>query len=335
MKLMLSLLITILPLSLCAHGISETDKQGMVSGGWLDYVWLGASHMVTGYDHLLFLLGVIFFLSKFKDVIKFISAFTLGHCITLIFATFLKITADHFLIDAIIALTVVYKGFDNLDGFKRCFKINAPDLLALVFVFGLIHGFGLSARLQQLPLGEDGLLLKILSFNVGVELGQIFALGLMLILLSTWRKSPSFLAFKVASNVLIMLMGIGLFVFQMSGFYSQASFDAKKEMINREDVIVIELKSGSSLEYKFFLEEGASLTYHWKTDRGELYFDFHGDPKDQGKLKSYSRDTKSLSSGNQVMPFDGSHGWFWRNKTEEDIEVTLKTSGRYRVLGFR
>lgn len=213
--------IALWPWSLHGHGLSEGDRQSMVSGGLLDYVWLGASHMVTGYDHLLFLLGLIFYITKFSDVVRLISAFTLGHCATLLVATFLSITADHFLIDAIIALTVIYKAFDNLDGFKRWFKTDAPDLSVLVFVFGLIHGFGLSARLQQLPLGHDGLLSKILSFNVGVEMGQVAALVPMLLLLSFWRKTPSFNHFKVACNVVIMALGVGLFVFQMMGFFSQ------------------------------------------------------------------------------------------------------------------
>ena len=105
--------------TLLAHGISEADQQSMIDGGYLEYIWLGAVHMITGYDHLLFLFGVIFFLTKFKDIVKFITAFTLGHCITLIMATFMGITANYFLVDAVIALTVIYKGFDNLDGLKK------------------------------------------------------------------------------------------------------------------------------------------------------------------------------------------------------------------------
>ena len=115
--------------------------------------------MVTGYDHILFLVGVIFFLTKLPDIIKFVTAFTIGHSITLIFATFYKITANYYLIDAVIAFSVIYKGFENLDGFKKVFFRNAPNLILMVFLFGLIHGFGLSTRLQQLHLNEDSLLL--------------------------------------------------------------------------------------------------------------------------------------------------------------------------------
>ena len=151
-------------------------------------------------DHLLFLFGVIFFLTRFADVAKFVTAFTLGHCITLIFATFLGITWNYWLVDAVIALTVIYKGFDNNGGFQRHLDMKSPNMLGAVFAFGLIHGFGLSTRLQQLPLGEDkaGMLGRILSFNVGVELGQIAALTAMLVLLAAWRRRPSFAKFSVA-----------------------------------------------------------------------------------------------------------------------------------------
>src|SRR5215207_2710924 len=169
----------LLTLTASAHGISEADKQGILEGGNLEYIKLGATHMLTGYDHLLFLFGVIFFLTNFKDIVKFITAFTLGHCITLVFATLLHIKANFYLIDAVIALTVCYKAFDNLDGFRKYIGMQSPNLLAAVFLFGLIHGLGLSTRLQQLPLGHDGLVLRILSFNVGVEVGQIMALVVM------------------------------------------------------------------------------------------------------------------------------------------------------------
>lgn len=201
-----------------AHGISASDTQRMIEGDYFQFIDLGAVHMLTGYDHLLFLFGVIFFLTKVKDILKFITAFTLGHSITLIFATFMGITANYYLIDAIIALTVFYKGFDNIDGFKKYFNMDAPNILKLVFVFGLIHGFGLSTRLQQLPLGDGGLLLKIISFNVGVEVGQVFALLVMLLLLSSWRKKSSFLRFSKVSNVGLMFAGILLFLMQMHGY---------------------------------------------------------------------------------------------------------------------
>jgi len=219
MKLLLFFLANLLlTLTASAHGISDADKEGILAGGNLEYIKLGASHMLTGYDHLLFLFGVIFFLTKFKDIVKFITAFTLGHCITLVFATLLHIQANFYLIDAVIALTVCYKAFDNLGGFRKYFQSESPNLLAAVFLFGLIHGFGLSTRLQQLPLGHDGLVLRILSFNVGVEVGQIIALAGMWIVLSQWRKSSTFLQFSKVSNVLLMSAGLLLLVMQLHGY---------------------------------------------------------------------------------------------------------------------
>ena len=201
-----------------AHGMSEADQAAALAAGPFEFIKLGASHMLTGYDHLLFLFGVMFFLTNFKDVVKFITAFTIGHCITLIFATLLHIRANYFLIDAVIALTVCYKAFDNLDGFKKYLGTASPNLLGAVFGFGLIHGFGLSTRLQQLPLGHDGLVVKILSFNVGVELGQIAALLVMGFILNQWRHTPSFAKFSSAANVGLMAVGVLLFLMQLHGY---------------------------------------------------------------------------------------------------------------------
>ena len=213
------------PLISLAHGISEADKQAMLDGGYLKYVWLGTTHMLTGYDHLLFIFGVIFFLTTFKDIVKFISIFTLGHCITLIFATFFKLTANYYLIDAVIALSVIYKGFENIDGFKKYFDWQPPTLLRMVFIFGLIHGFGLSTRLQQLPLGDDSMamLFRILSFNVGVEIGQIVALTVMLIFLRGWRKADAFAKFAKAANVALIAGGIFLFMMQFHDYWHTSS----------------------------------------------------------------------------------------------------------------
>ena len=208
----------LLTLTASAHGISDADKQGILEGGNLEYIKLGATHMLTGYDHLLFLFGVMFFLTRFGDIVKFITAFTLGHCVTLIFATLLHIQANFYLIDAVIALTVCYKAFDNLDGFKKYIGVASPNLLGAVTLFGLIHGFGLSTRLQQLPLGQDGLVLRILSFNLGVELGQIVALSGMWILLAGWRKTASFLKFSKVANAALMFAGLLLLLMQLHGY---------------------------------------------------------------------------------------------------------------------
>ena len=214
------LLLALLPLIALAHGISDEDKQRMLDGGYVQYILLGASHMLTGYDHLLFLLGVVFFLTNFKDIVKFVTVFTIGHCLTLIFATYFKITWNFWLVDAIIAVSVIYKGFDNNGGFQRHFNMSSPNLIKMVFAFGLLHGFGLSTRLQQLPLGDDPvhMIIMILSFNLGVELGQILALIVMVAVLSFWRKTAHFERFSYTANLGLILAGIYLLFVQLHGY---------------------------------------------------------------------------------------------------------------------
>lgn len=216
-----------------AHGMSEEDKAKALEASLWEYIELGATHMITGYDHLLFLFGVIFFLTRFKDIVKFITAFTIGHSITLVFATLYHIQANYFLVDAVIALTVMYKGFDNLDGFKKYLNVKAPSLLWMVFAFGLIHGFGLSTRLQMLPLPEEDLVMRILAFNVGVEFGQIAALSVMLFLLSGWRKMASFKKFSNATNSLLIFVGFLLLLMQLHGYLH--SSHPEEYPVNKDD----------------------------------------------------------------------------------------------------
>jgi hypothetical protein len=206
-----------------AHGVSQSDQALMESGNFMHFMYLGTVHMVTGYDHILFIFGVIFFLTKFKAIVKFITAFTLGHSITLIFATLFGINANYFLVDAVIAFSVIYKGFENIDGFKKYFKVKSPNLLFIVFLFGLIHGFGLSTRLQQIAIGSKGLLLKIISFNIGVEIGQIIALTVLILLISRWRKKESFSQFSTVSNTGLIIAGTFLLIMQMHGYFHTTS----------------------------------------------------------------------------------------------------------------
>lgn len=208
---------------LYAHDVSAVARERMQDGGILDYIWTGAEHMITGYDHLLFLFGVMFFLKKFRDILLFVSAFTLGHTITLIGATFAGISADHYLIDAVIAVSVMYKGFENLDGFRKWLGTGAPPLLFMVFAFGLIHGFGLSARLQDLTLGsEGGLLGKILFFNLGVELGQIAALAVMVVFIRAWRQTIVWEPLSRISNGLLVFCGFLLLLYQLHGYLHES-----------------------------------------------------------------------------------------------------------------
>lgn len=230
-----------LPSMVFAHGMSEADQIRAMDGGIVEFLRQGAVHMITGYDHLLFLFGVVFFLTRFKDIVKFVTAFTLGHSITLIGATFLGIQANYFLIDAVIALTVCYKGFDNVGGFKKYLDMKSPNLVAMVFIFGLIHGFGLSTRLQTLTIGEGmDLLGKIVAFNVGVEAGQIAALVVILGVLAGLRRTEFFARFSTAANTLLIILGGLLFLMQMHGYSHDRDpmgfFDDKAHQHQHEDM---------------------------------------------------------------------------------------------------
>jgi hypothetical protein len=219
-KLLLSLTLILIPAFVFAHDVSSGDQEILNNGGLLSYIWVGAKHMVTGYDHLLFLTGVIFFLNSIKDILKFITVFTIGHSIMLIGATFLEIQVNEHIIDAIIGLSVLYKGFENLKGFEKYFNIKAPNLFLMVLLFGLIHGMGLSTRLQSFDMGTDQVLLKILSFNLGVELGQIAALIPIVLLIRLWKKKSSYQAFYKACNIYLIIVGVLLFLYQMAGYYN-------------------------------------------------------------------------------------------------------------------
>lgn len=208
-----------LPLLALAHDVSSSDQAILDGGGLLAYIYVGGKHMLTGYDHLLFLAGVVFYLSGFRDIIKFITVFTIGHCITLIGATYIGIKVNEHLIDGIIALSVLYKGFENLGGFKKL-NVKSPNLLFMVLVFGLIHGLGLSTRLQSFDVGSEQFLAKIISFNVGVELGQILALIPIVLLIMQWQKYKSYDAFYKAANYYLVIAGIGLFAYQVYGYFS-------------------------------------------------------------------------------------------------------------------
>jgi len=216
-KLVVLLLI---PFSLAAHDIEQADQALLASGGLLAYIWVGAKHMLTGYDHLLFLTGVIFYLSDFKSIVRFITVFTIGHSITLLTATYWGLKVDEHLIDAVIALSVFYKGFENLGGFKKLFNDSSPNLLFMVFSFGLIHGLGLSTRLQSFNIGEELFLAKIISFNVGVETGQIMALIPIVFIITKWKALKSYQSFYKAVNFYLIIAGIFLFIFQMHGFFN-------------------------------------------------------------------------------------------------------------------
>ena len=181
------------------------------------FIYLGAKHMVTGYDHLLFLVGVIFFLYRPKHVIEYVTLFAIGHSITLLLGVLADLRVNAFLIDAVIGLSIVYKAFENMDGFKRLVKLE-PNTKFAVFIFGLFHGLGLATKLQEFTISDNGLIVNILSFNVGVELGQIIALSAVLLLLSIWRTNPSYLRHAFATNTVLMAGGFMLTTYQLSAY---------------------------------------------------------------------------------------------------------------------
>jgi len=233
--LLLYPLIVLCPLIGRPHDVSESTLNAMADASLMDFIYFGAEHMLTGYDHILFLIGVVFFLSDYFDIFKFITAFTIAHCITLIFATSYSITANAYLIDAIIAFSVIYKGFENLDGFKKFFSINPPNLILMVFIFGLIHGFGLSTKLQEVSVASDInlSLFQILSFNIGVEFGQIAVLIIVFLLLSMIR-GRFFDKVSRFSNWILVVAGILLLVYQLNGYFSDHTHHYQNQLEPQE-----------------------------------------------------------------------------------------------------
>ena len=204
-----------------SHGVADGDKgfiEQSAGPQLIPFAYLGAKHMVTGYDHLLFLLGVIFFLYRMRDVALYVTLFAVGHSVTLLYGVLAGIHANPYLVDAVIGVSVVYKALDNLDAFERwfCFK---PDTRAAVLLFGLVHGFGLATKLQDFKLSPDGLVANIVSFNVGVEVGQLLALACMLIGMAYLRRTRSFGRNATIANGAIMTAGFVLVGYQLTGYF--------------------------------------------------------------------------------------------------------------------
>jgi len=209
------------PAIVAAHGVAKGDArflQHLQGAAVAPLMYLGAKHMVTGYDHLLFLVGVIFFLYRLRVVVRYVTRFTIGHSITLLAGVLLGIRANPYLIDAIIGFSVVYKAFDNMDGFRQWFGVQ-PDSRAAVLVFGLFHGFGLATKLQDFSLPPNGLVANIVGFNVGVEIGQVVALVAVLTALGYWRSRAGFARQAFAANGVLMMAGFLLVGVQLSGYF--------------------------------------------------------------------------------------------------------------------
>ncbi len=219
--LLLFLSLAIFPADVLAHGVTEGDKGFIQESSGimiLPFIYLGAKHMVTGYDHLLFLVGVIFFLYRFKDVGIYVSLFALGHTLTLMTGTLMQISVNAYLIDAIIGFSIVYKALDNLGAFQQWFGFQ-PDTRIATMIFGLFHGFGLATKILDYQVSADGLVTNLIAFNVGVELGQLLALGVILIAMGFWRRSERFSRQAYTAQVLLMTAGFLLTGYQLTGYF--------------------------------------------------------------------------------------------------------------------
>lgn len=204
-----------------AHGVTSGDKgyiqesSGMMP---LPFMYLGAKHMMTGYDHLLFLFGVIFFLYKLKDVSIYVTLFAIGHVVTLLGGVLFEVSINAYIIDAIIGFSIVYKALDNMGAYQRWFGFQ-PNTKAATLIFGLFHGFGLATKILEYEISPDGLLINLVSFNIGVEIGQILALAGILILMGYWRKSKGFMKHAYGANTVLMAAGFLFVGYQMTGYF--------------------------------------------------------------------------------------------------------------------
>ncbi|WP_293466569.1 HupE/UreJ family protein [Polaromonas sp.] len=204
-----------------AHAVTEGDKgyiQEISGVNLLPFMYLGAKHMMTGYDHILFLFGVIFFLYRIQHIGIYVSLFALGHSTTMILGVYFNVGINSYLIDAIIGLSVVYKALDNIGAFQRWLGFQ-PNTKIATLVFGLFHGFGLATKIREYEISPDGLVPNLLAFNVGVEIGQLLALTVILIGMSYWRRTPSFVRNAYTANVAMMSAGFILVGMQLTGYF--------------------------------------------------------------------------------------------------------------------
>ena len=204
-----------------AHGVTAGDKGYIQESSGtmiIPFIYLGAKHMVTGYDHLLFLFGVIFFLYRLKDVSIYVTLFAVGHSVTLLTGVLMNVSVSAYIIDAIIGFSIVYKALDNMGAYQRWFGFQ-PSTKIATLVFGLFHGFGLATKILEYKISPDGLIPNLFAFNVGVELGQLIALGLILIVMGFWRRTTSFTSHAYSANVSLMTGGFVFVGYQMTGFF--------------------------------------------------------------------------------------------------------------------
>ena len=203
-----------------AHDVTPGDAgyiQEIFGVHIIPFIYLGAKHMVTGYDHILFLLGVVFFLYHAKDIVIYVSLFAVGHSVTMLLGVWFGWGINPYIIDAIIGLSVVYKALDNLGAYQKWFGFQ-PNTKAATLIFGLFHGTGLASKVLEYQIAEDGLLVNLIAFNVGVELGQILALCVILIVMGYWRRSPNFMRQATVANTIMIFLGVLLTYQQVAGY---------------------------------------------------------------------------------------------------------------------
>lgn len=211
----------LLTVSAAAHAVAEGDKgyiQEISGVNILPFIYLGAKHMVTGYDHILFLFGVIFFLYRLKDIGLYVTLFAIGHSTTMLLGVYFNIGINSYIIDAIIGLSVVYKALDNMGAFQRWFGFQ-PNTKAATLIFGFCHGFGLSSKILEYDIAPDGLVPNLLAFNIGVEIGQLLALSAILIIMGYWRRTEGFWRHAYAANTVMMTLGFVLIGYQLTGYF--------------------------------------------------------------------------------------------------------------------
>jgi HupE / UreJ protein len=316
-----------------AHGVASGDAALVLDGSgarpWL-FVWLGAKHMVTGYDHLLYLAGVVFFVRRAREVLGYATLFAVGHSVTLVGCVLTNTHGSESLVDAAIGASVVYKAAENLGAFAPPFPLRIPPRLA-VLVFGLVHGVGLGAKLLSLRLPSEGLLVNLLSFNAGVELGQLVALGVLVGLVAAWRSWPGFERGARYVNRLAIAGGAALIAVHLAHFVARREGLASR----REDVVAIPLGLGQELEYKVEMAEGRALSYKLRAQpsgahSARIYYDLHGESSEDGREHRYRvEDGVAAADGNITAPFEGMHGFYLLNDSDGPVTVRIELAGSY------
>jgi HupE / UreJ protein len=342
-----------------AHGISGKDAEFVTQNVGTQigsFLYLGAKHMVTGYDHILFILGVIFYLFRLRQVALYVTLFSIGHSTTLLLGVIFNTHINPYLIDAIIGLSVAYKAFENLDGFKSLLKWQ-PNAKAAVLIFGLFHGAGLATKLLELHPSQQGLIGNLVAFNAGVEIGQLLVLGCLLLIINLWRKASTFQQQAKVANMVLLIAGFVLMGYQLFGYFTQpiatptTTQQSDSSAVRfyaipfRTDNIDIPLTSSeeitdgrltSELEYKVKMNAGDTLIYSWTVSdvpAEEFYYDFHGEspPHPTSVVQSYQAQTGIESHGALITPFTGIHGWYFQNQSIKPVVVHLKLAGFYEL----